>query len=120
MFNVSWREHGWFVLFVELQVPLPKVLGRGRRGEEVSPPGKQVPSTNSAESATNEKRALKGGKEQQVLVPLSSTAGEDEPAKELPPLGVSPDVEVSTELPPISKPQEDDEEKAIGVSPDGR
>lgn len=98
-------------------MPLPKVLGRGRRSEEISPPGKQVPSS---ESTANENRLSKVvelplTKDQLSLKTSEETATEAvfKDGQQVP-IVITPETEVSAPT------QEDDEEKAIGVSPDGR
>ncbi|CAH1395868.1 unnamed protein product [Nezara viridula] len=102
------------------KVPLPKVFGRGRRAEEISPPGKPVPSndtnTNESKSAPRVVVGLPPTKEGLKLQTETSSVfhAKDDQGPVL-----TPEAEVPGEIPP-SQAQEDDEEKAIGVSPDGR
>ncbi|XP_014286285.1 uncharacterized protein Wnk isoform X4 [Halyomorpha halys] len=102
------------------KVPLPKVFGRGRRAEEISPPGKPVPSndtnTNENKSAP---RVVVGLPPTKEALKLQAETSSVFPAKDDQGPVLTPEAELPGEIPP-SQAQEDDEEKAIGVSPDGR
>lgn len=104
-----------------IQVPLPKVFGRGRRAEEISPPGKPVPSndTNTNESKSSTPRVVVGLPPTKEALKLQTETSSVFPAKDDPGSVLTPEAEIPGEIPP-SQSQEDDEEKAIGVSPDGR
>lgn len=102
------------------KVPLPKVFGRGRRAEEISPPGKPVPSndTNTNENKSTP-RVVVGLPPTKEALKLQTETSSVFPAKDDQGPVLTPEAEMPGEIPP-SQTQEDDEEKAIGVSPDGR
>ena len=95
------------------------MFGRGRRAEEISPPGKPVQpiDTSSNDRPASKIVDLPPAKEISVKLqtePPTSVTNKDEQGHAL-----SPEAELPGEIPQIRAP-EDDEEKAIGVSPDER